>query len=149
MKRWFDCCWFIVAPIVCMGSVFSLCLLFSTWCPSIFVIILMWKIELNATVSLVSWDSQCSLALPLGAVGWSTVCDCGISWSYSLSFFILIRWLRWWSRVRIHLFQQDRGFTLDFIIKFKIFNYWQKVSSGYFSHLVDMRIDWDQVLTVI
>ena len=24
---------------------------------------------------------------PQGAVGWSAVCDCGISWSYSLTFF--------------------------------------------------------------
>ena len=26
-----------------------------------------------------------------GAVGWPTVCDCGISWSYSLSF-----WFQFW-----------------------------------------------------
>ena len=26
----------------------------------------------------------CSLSLPHGAVGWSAVCDCGISWSYPL-----------------------------------------------------------------
>ena len=25
---------------------------------------------------------KCSVALPRGAVGWSAVCDCGISWSY-------------------------------------------------------------------
>ena len=29
--------------------------------------------------------SKCSVALPHGAVGWSAVCDCGISWSYSLT----------------------------------------------------------------
>ena len=29
---------------------------------------------------------KCSVALPHGAVGWSAVCDCGISRSYSLSF---------------------------------------------------------------
>ena len=27
---------------------------------------------------------MCSVSLPHGAVGWSPVCDCGISWSYSL-----------------------------------------------------------------
>ena len=26
------------------------------------------------------------VALPHGAVGWSVVCDCGISWSYSHAF---------------------------------------------------------------
>ena len=29
----------------------------------------------------------CSVALPCGAVGWSAVCGCGISLSYSLAFF--------------------------------------------------------------
>ena len=29
------------------------------------------------------------LPLPQGAVDWSTVCDCGISWSYSLALFLL------------------------------------------------------------
>ena len=29
---------------------------------------------------------KCSMALPHGAVGWSAVCDCGISRSYSLTF---------------------------------------------------------------
>ena len=28
---------------------------------------------------------KCSVALPHGALGWSAVCDCGISWSYSLT----------------------------------------------------------------
>ena len=31
-------------------------------------------------------DSQCSVALPQGVVGWSAVCDCGISWSYASAF---------------------------------------------------------------
>ena len=29
------------------------------------------------------------VALLRGAVGWSAKCDCGISWSYSLSFCVL------------------------------------------------------------
>ena len=31
---------------------------------------------------------KCSLALLHGAVGWSAVCDCGISLSYSLTFLL-------------------------------------------------------------
>ena len=31
------------------------------------------------TVFLVSCNSQCFVALPHGALGWSAVCDCGIS----------------------------------------------------------------------
>ena len=37
-------------------------------------------------VFLMSCDCKCSVALPHGAVGWSAVCDCGISWSYALTF---------------------------------------------------------------
>ena len=37
-------------------------------------------------VFLVSRDCYSSVALPHGAVGWSVVCDCGISRSYSLAF---------------------------------------------------------------
>ena len=32
---------------------------------------------------------DCCVLFPLGAMGSSAVCDCGISWSYSLTFFIL------------------------------------------------------------
>ena len=28
-----------------------------------------------------------SVSLPHGTMGWSTVCDCGISWSYSRTFY--------------------------------------------------------------
>ena len=34
-----------------------------------------------------------SLTLPRGVMGWSEVCDCGISWSYSLTFFCIIELL--------------------------------------------------------
>ena len=33
----------------------------------------------DLTVFLMSCDGQCSLALPCGAIGWSVVCDFGIS----------------------------------------------------------------------
>ena len=36
-------------------------------------------------VFLMSCSCQCSVAFSHGASGWSTVCDCSISWSYSLS----------------------------------------------------------------
>ena len=55
-----------------------LVLLFSTLRPSSFAMILMGKRELVAL--LMSCDSQCSVALPRGALGWSEVCNsCGIS----------------------------------------------------------------------
>ena len=34
---------------------------------------------LSFVVSLMSCYCECSVALPHGAVGWSLVCDCGIS----------------------------------------------------------------------
>ena len=43
------------------------------------------------SVFLMSCDGQCSMALPHGAVGWSVVCDCGISLSYSLAFYYTFR----------------------------------------------------------
>ena len=33
----------------------------------------------TVSVFLMSCDSQCSMALPYSSVGWSAVCDCGIS----------------------------------------------------------------------
>ena len=36
-----------------------------------------------------SCDCLCYVALPCGAVGWPAVCNCGISWSYSFTFFAL------------------------------------------------------------
>ena len=59
-------------------------------CPSSFVIILMREERAGCfalPVSLVSCDSQCTVALPYYAVGWSAMCDCGISRSYSLVFY--------------------------------------------------------------
>ena len=66
--------------ILCLALV----LLFSTLCQSSFVIILMERERERAgcfalSVFLVSCDSQCSVALPGSPVGWSAVCDCGIS----------------------------------------------------------------------
>ena len=73
----------IVALIVFDGSLFGTCFLFSIvlvlfsiiCCLSCFAIIIMGKREL---AGLLSCDSQCSVALPHGAMGWSAVCDCGI-----------------------------------------------------------------------
>ena len=35
-------------------------------------------------VFLLSCSYNCYISLPHGAMGWSVVCDCGISWSYLL-----------------------------------------------------------------
>ena len=56
--------------------------------PGIFsslAIILLRKRELVAILKLCCW---CLFSVPRshGAVGWSAVCDCGISWSVSLVF---------------------------------------------------------------
>ena len=68
---------FIVALIVCGGSVFGLCLgmqylvyllFFATILMSCFILI----------VFLVSCDCLCSVLLPHDAVGWYVVCDYGI-----------------------------------------------------------------------
>ena len=59
-----------------------LALLFSTLCPSSFATNLNGEKRagfFTFTVFLMSCDSQLSIALPHGAVGWSVVCDCGIS----------------------------------------------------------------------
>ena len=56
--------------------------LYSTLCPSSFAIILIGKrkraICFTLTVFLRGFDSQCYVALPHGAVGWSAMCDFGI-----------------------------------------------------------------------
>ena len=52
---------------------------------------LMGKRELVAFLKpafLMSCDSQCCVALPQCAVGWSAVCDCCISCSHSLVFLV-------------------------------------------------------------
>ena len=55
---------------------------------SSFAIIVMGKRELVASLCLSSgWSRECCVALPHDATGLSAVCDCGISYSYSLSFF--------------------------------------------------------------
>ena len=40
-------------------------------------------------VFLITRDCYCSIAFPHGAVGWSAVHDCGISWSDSLIILVL------------------------------------------------------------
>ena len=65
-----------------MFCVRSLYFLFNTVCPSSYAIILMGEESVGCfalTIFLMSCESQCSVALPHGAVGWSTVCDCNIS----------------------------------------------------------------------
>ena len=58
-----------------------------------FAIILRRKIELvDLLLMFLSWMScycKCSVTLPHSAVGQSAACDCGISSSYSLNFFMM------------------------------------------------------------
>ena len=59
-----------------------LVLLFGTLCPSSFATILMGEkraVCFALIVFLMSCDSLCSVALSHGVMGWSAVCDCGIS----------------------------------------------------------------------
>ena len=56
---------------------------------SFLAIILQRKRELvcfSLIVFLLSGGCQRSVSLPRGVVCWSVVCDCGISWAYSLVF---------------------------------------------------------------
>ena len=55
---------------------------------SSFVIIFTRKRELVAFIVLrMACYRKCFVSLPHGAVGWSAVCDCGMSLSYSFLFF--------------------------------------------------------------
>ena len=89
--RWFCCCWciFNVLPIVCGGSVFVFDLLCITLCPFKFCNHLE-EVEKSGCFAFIvlqtSCYCKCSMALPHGALGWSAVCDFGISLSYSLIF---------------------------------------------------------------
>ena len=70
----------------CLWGLWVLCLVivlfFCTLCSYSFAIILMGVERVGCfalIVFLMFYGSECSLALPRGAVGWSAVCDCIIS----------------------------------------------------------------------
>ena len=68
----------LILGVLCLVLV----LLFSTLSPSCFCNPLDWEERAGCfalTVTLMSYVSQCSVAIPRVAVGWSDVCDCGIS----------------------------------------------------------------------
>ena len=72
---------FIVLPIVCGGSVFVCVLLCITLCAFLFCYHLEEEQKLCCfafTVLQMSCYCKCVVALLLGALGWSAVCDCGI-----------------------------------------------------------------------
>ena len=58
-----------------LGSCFVIQFLY----PSRVGIILIGKRELLLSFNCHSFKSKCSLGLPCDSVGWSAVCDCGIS----------------------------------------------------------------------
>ena len=51
---------------------------------------------------------KCPVALPHGTVGWSAVCECRISWSYSITFCYVEPMSNW-----ISLFEHDMAFQLQ------------------------------------
>ena len=76
-RQWFCCCWLVVDCYSQLGSLNS-CMFWSSW------------LEERAGcfawfVFLVSCD--CCVALPGSVMSVSTVCDCDISWPYSLTIF--------------------------------------------------------------
>ena len=92
LRWWFCCSLFIVAPIVCGG----LCVLFvggSVFVPCFLIkdFVFAWLCNhldeeervgcFTLIVSSMSCDcdSFVTVTLPHGSVGWSAVCDCGIS----------------------------------------------------------------------
>ena len=77
------CDLFCITSCLLTGALTAVPVVFSS-----FAIISLRKKDLVHLLNLCGY--KCSLSLPCSAFGWSQVCDCGISWSYSLAF------LRWW-----------------------------------------------------
>ena len=92
LKRWFSCCWFDVDCYSHCGILWLFyVLLCVTLCPYWFCNHLDGEEGagfFTLFVFLVSRD--CCVALPHDASGLSAVCDCSISWSYSLSTLALL-----------------------------------------------------------
>ena len=73
---------FDVLPIVCGSSVFVFVLLCITLCPFYFCNHLEEEKRTGCFAIIVLqmyYYCKCSVALPQGALGWSAVCNCGIS----------------------------------------------------------------------
>ena len=80
-------CLTVVAPIVRGDLVLGFCFYLAVLCVlSSFAIISQGKRELVALLVLCSGCHVAVVVLPRGTMGWSLVCDCGISWSYPLTF---------------------------------------------------------------
>ena len=80
---------FNIPPIVCGSSVFVSVLLCVTLWPFQFCNHLKEEEKAGCFAIIVLemyCYNKCYVALPHGAVGWSAVCDFGISWPYSLLF---------------------------------------------------------------
>ena len=67
-----------VVTLIMYGGCWVLYMQCGSWCPFWFGNLLVTCIE-----------AAC-VSLPRGAVDWSAVCDCGISWSYSPKFFFIV-----------------------------------------------------------
>ena len=80
---------FIVAPIVCGGSLFDHCFIIQCIVSACFCKHLDGKERAScfgSTVCLMSCGSQRSVPLPRGTLRWYAVCDFGVPGSYSLVF---------------------------------------------------------------
>ena len=75
---------FYILPIVC-GSLFM-----SLFCYALLFVHSSFAIILKRKFAFICLQLSCyckgSMAPPHGALGWSAVCGCDISWSYSLTF---------------------------------------------------------------
>ena len=92
--------------LICLwGFCVCLCFWYALLCVlSCFAIILKRKRELVALLYVLRMSCYCicSVALPYGVVGWSAVCDYGISWSYSLNLLFIL----------LHTFKNTHSYTL-------------------------------------
>ena len=73
---------FYLPPIVCGGSMLVFVFVCITLCPFYFCNHLEEEERAGCFGFIVFWMScycKCPIALPHGAVGWSAVCNCGIS----------------------------------------------------------------------
>ena len=95
LRRWFCCCWFIVVYTIhwLWGFCVGLCKGMHCLCAFYFCNHLDEEERAPCFAFIVFWMSchcTCHVALPHGAVGWSAVYDCCISWSYLFTFFLVL-----------------------------------------------------------
>ena len=82
--------WPLGSRLCCLTAChFPIGILDQVWCLIVSIpdlCTLTYSVHFAFIVLRMSCYCKCSVTLPHGAVGWSAVCVCGISWSYSLIF---------------------------------------------------------------